>query len=189
VFFSDIIGFTSMSEQLSAQEVVEKINRYMKYMVDIVFKYSGSVDKFIGDCIMAVFGAPVASEDHAKRAADAALEMRQALKQLNEVLPEATQLRFRVGVHTGTVVAGDVGSLRRADYTVLGATVNLAARLESTVALPDQIIISDTTNEALVGSHVTKFAGDRELKGISRRVPCYELQRQTQALPTGGLAD
>ena len=108
---------------------------------------------------------------------------------MNEALPEATPLSFKVGIHSGKVVAGDIGSVRRADYTVLGATVNLAARIESSVALPDQIVISDTTKEALPESYVTKFAGDRELKGISRRVPCYELQDQIQAVRIGGVPD
>jgi len=90
-------------------------------------------------------------------------------------------------MHSGKVVAGDIGSVRRADYTVLGATVNLAARLESTVALPDQIVISDTTKEALPGGYVTRFAGERELKGISRRVPCYELQDRAQPPQKGAV--
>ena len=187
VLFADLVGFTDLCEGMSPRGVVELLNHYFSELTEVVFRHEGTVDKFIGDCIMAVFGAPVATKDHARRAADAALEMRQALRQLNEALPEATPLRFRVGIHSGKVVAGDIGSVRRADYTVLGATVNLAARLESTVALPDQIVISDTTKEALPGSYVTKFAGDRELKGISRRVACYELQDQIQALRIGGV--
>lgn len=187
VLFADLVGFTDLCEGMNPRDVVKLLNHYFSELTEVVFRHEGTVDKFIGDCIMAVFGAPVATKDHARRAADAALEMRQALRQLNEALPEATPLRFRVGIHSGKVVAGDIGSVRRADYTVLGATVNLAARLESTVALPDQIVISDTTKEALPGSYVTKFAGDRELKGISRRVACYELQDQIQALRIGGV--
>jgi adenylate cyclase len=189
VLFADLVGFTDLCEGMHPRDVVELLNHYFSELTEVIFRHEGTVDKFIGDCVMAVFGAPVATKDHARRAADAALEMREALRQLNEALPEATPLSFKVGVHSGRVVAADVGSVRRADYTVLGATVNLAARLESTVALPDQIIISDTTNEALAGSHVTKFAGDRELKGISRRVACYELQHQTQAVRTRGHSD
>lgn len=189
VLFADLVGFTDLCEGMSPREVVGLLNHYFSELTEVVFRHEGTVDKFIGDCIMAVFGAPVATTDHARRAADAALEMRHALRQLNEALPDATPLRFRVGIHSGKVVAGDIGSVRRADYTVLGATVNLAARLESNVALPDQIVISDTTKEALPESYVTKFAGDRELKGISRRVPCYELQDQIQALRIGGVTD
>ena len=189
VLFADLVGFTDLCEGMSPREVVELLNHYFSELTEVVFRHQGTVDKFIGDCIMAVFGAPVATKDHARRAADAALEMRQALRQLNEALPEATPLSFKVGIHSGKVVAGDIGSVRRADYTVLGATVNLAARIESSVALPDQIVISDTTKEALPESYVTKFAGDRELKGISRRVPCYELQDQIQAVRIGGVPD
>ena len=180
VLFADLVGFTDLCEGMSPRDVVELLNHYFSELTEVIFRHEGTVDKFIGDCIMAVFGAPVAAKDHARRAADAALEMRQALQQLNEALPGTTPLRFRVGMHSGRVVVGDIGSVRRSDYTVLGATVNLAARLESTVALPDQIVISGITKEALPESYVTKFAGDRELKGISRRVACYELQDQIQ---------
>ncbi len=186
VLFADLVGFTDVCETIGPRDVVELLNHYFSELTEVIFSHEGTVDKFIGDCIMAVFGAPVAATDHARRAADAALEMRRALRQLNETLPGATPLRFRVGMHSGRVVAGDIGSVRRSDYTVLGATVNLAARLESTVALPGQIVVSDTTMEALPGNYVTKFVGDRELKGISRRVPCYELRDQIQALRIGG---
>ncbi len=184
VLFADLVGFTDLCEGMSPIDVVELLNHYFSELTEVIFRHEGTVDKFIGDCVMAVFGAPVATEDHAKRAADAALEMRQALLQLNEALD--TPLHFRVGIHSGKVVAGDIGSVRRSDYTVLGATVNLAARLESSVALTDQIVISDTTKEGLPDSYITKFAGDRVLKGILRRVPCYELQDQVEALHIEG---
>jgi adenylate cyclase len=186
VLFADLVGFTNLCEGMSPREVVELLNHYFSELTEVIFRHEGTVDKFIGDCIMAVFGAPIASEDHAQRACDAALEMRQALGQLNDALPGDIALRFRVGIHTGKVVAGDIGSVRRSDYTVLGATVNLAARIESAVALPDQIMISDITKEGLPESYLTKFAGDRELKGIKRRVPCYELQDQVHALRIDG---
>ena len=113
VLFADLVGFTDLCEGMSPQEVVELLNHYFSELTEVIFRHGGTVDKFIGDCIMAVFGAPIASEDHVRQAADAALEMRQALGQLNDALPVEKALRFRVGIHSGKVVAGDIGSVRR----------------------------------------------------------------------------
>jgi adenylate cyclase len=124
---------------------------------------------------MAVFGAPLPAADHALKAAEAALDMQEALEVLNERLPEESRVRFRVGIHSGPVVAGDIGSVHRIDYTVLGATVNLAARLESGVALPGQIAISEVTRDAIAERYQTRLLGEYDLKGISHRMRCFEL--------------
>ena len=178
--FADVVDFTLRCESLEPRQVAELLNRYFSEMAEMVFRHEGTLDKFIGDCLMAVFGAPLATDDHARRAALAALDMREALAQLNEPMPPESRWQFRIGMHSGKVVAGDIGSIRRSDYTVLGSTVNLAARLESSVAQPGQIVISDTMNELLPGLLETRAIGKFRPKGISRQVSCFEvLGRQT----------
>lgn len=175
VLFADVVGFTTRCEGMEPREVADLLNRYFSEMAEMIFKHDGTLDKFIGDCLMAVFGAPLASEDHAERAAAAALDMRLALDQLNQPLPEEERLRFRVGMHSGSVVAGDIGSVRRSDYTVLGATVNLASRLEATVAGPGQIVLSEAVNDLLDPRFETRFVGEHQPKGTLRPIRCFEL--------------
>ena len=117
----------------------------------------------------------MATADHARRAVETALDMRVALEELNRDLPPEARLQFRVGIHSGPVVAGDIGSLRRSDYTVLGSTVNLASRIESSVATADQIVISDTTQAVVENWFETRSVGRFQPKGISREVTCYEV--------------
>lgn len=174
VLFADVVGFTTRCEGMQPRQVAELLNRYFSEMAEMIFRHEGTLDKFIGDCLMAVFGAPLASSDHAERAAAAALDMRMALDQLNEPLPADERLRFRVGMHAGSVVAGDIGSIRRSDYTVLGATVNLASRLES-VAAPGQIVLSEAVNTLLGPGFETRSVGEHQPKGTLRAVRCYEL--------------
>jgi adenylate cyclase len=175
VMFADVVDFTPRCESLEPRQVAELLNRYFSEMADVIFRHEGTLDKFIGDCLMAVFGAPLSATDHAARGALTALEMREALTALNEPRSPESRLEFRIGMHSGKVVAGDIGSIRRSDYTVLGSTVNLAARLESGMAGPGQIVISDTTNEALQGKFETRAIGNFRPKGLSRDVACYEL--------------
>ena len=175
VLFADVVGFSDRCESMEPREVAELLNRYFSEMGEVIFHHEGTLDKFIGDCLMAVFGAPLVAEDHPRRAVEAALDMREALESLNEPLPEESRLEFRVGMHSGRVVAGDIGSLRRCDYTVLGATVNLAARLEAVVAQPGQIVMSEVTREVVKDLYETSFIGEHQPKGIARPVRCYEL--------------
>jgi adenylate cyclase len=175
VLFADVVGFTRRCESMKPLEIAELLNRYFSVMTEAVFEHQGTVDKFIGDCIMAVFGAPLASDDHAVQAVEAALDMRRAMDGLNEGLTDEARVQFRVGVHSGPVVAGDIGSAHRIDYTVLGSTVNLAARLESSVAEAGQIVISHITREAIGERYDSRPLGERRLKGISEAVDCYEL--------------
>jgi len=175
VMFADVVGFTSRCETMEPRKVAELLNRYFSEMADVVFQHDGTLDKFIGDCLMAVFGAPLAAPDHAVRAVETALGMRDALAALNEPLAEEARLQFRIGMHSGRVVAGDIGSIRRSDYTVLGSTVNLAARLESSVASPGQIVISDVTRIAVADLFETRPIGGYRPKGISRSVEAHEV--------------
>ncbi|MDE3117433.1 MAG: GAF domain-containing protein [Nitrospirota bacterium] len=146
VLFADICGFTPLSENLDPEQVVRVLNEYFTAMTDIVFRHQGTLDKFIGDAIMAVFGAPVAMPDHASKAVAAAIEMQQEAKRLREKAEQKGLQGFhmRIGVNSGQVVAGNIGSPSRLDYTVVGDTVNVAARLEP-LAPADGIVISEAT--------------------------------------------
>ncbi|MEM7244341.1 MAG: adenylate/guanylate cyclase domain-containing protein [Acidobacteriota bacterium] len=175
IIFADIVGFTSRCESMEPKEVAEMLNECFSGMAEAIFKHEGTLDKFIGDCLMAVFGAPLEQPDHQLRAVHASLDMAEALEQVNEGVPEHQRLSFRIGLHSGKVVAGDIGSVRRSDYTVLGANVNLASRIESSVAKAGQVVISDTTYEAVKEHFATRCVGEFQPKGISREVKAYEV--------------
>lgn len=175
VLFADVVGFTSRCETMEPRDVAEMLNRCFSGMSEAVFRHEGTLDKFIGDCLMAVFGAPLEQPDHPLRAVEAALDMRTALEELNRGLPEPDRIRFRVGMHSGKVIAGDIGSVRRSDYTVLGATVNLASRMESSVAQPGQIVVTDATHAAIRDRFDFRLVGEFQPKGISRQVKAFEV--------------
>ena len=131
ILFSDIRGYTTITENLEASEVVRLLNRYFETMVEAVFNHQGTLDKFIGDALMAVFGAPLSIENHALMAVKTALDMRHRLRQFNLSRPHETQLKIGVGISSGEVVSGNIGSQKRMDYTVIGDGVNLSSRLEA----------------------------------------------------------
>jgi adenylate cyclase len=175
VLFADMVGFVKKSESMEPRDVASMLNRAFSEMVEVIFRHEGTLDKFIGDCVMAVFGAPFAQDDHARRAADAAIEMQEKLRELNAAEPGFDQIRFRIGVHSGRVIAGDVGSTRRSDYTVLGNTVNVAARIESDLAKPGTIAISESTRDAIGDGYETRPVGEFTPSGASTPLHCYEL--------------
>lgn len=148
VLFSDVRGFTRLSRQLPAAQIVALLNEYLQAMTDIVFAHEGTLDKYIGDGLMAVFGTPAPQTDHARRAVAAALEMRGALEDLHQKwraqgLPE---LEIGIGIATGEMIAGNMGARQRLDFTVIGPTVNLASRLESlNKELGTRLLIHETT--------------------------------------------
>jgi adenylate cyclase len=181
VLFADIVGFTRRCEGAEPKAVAELLNRYFSEMEERVFRHDGTVDKFIGDCVMAVFGAPLAAPDHARRAVETALDMREAMEALNAPLPEEARVHFRVGLHSGRVVAGDIGSARRTDYTVLGATVNLASRIEA-LAAPDAIVLSAETLAAAGPGFATCDLGLHTVRGLSHPVHCFELVGRADAV-------
>ena len=175
-FFSDIRGFTEMSERMEPEEIVEELNEYLTEMTEIVFKHGGTLDKYIGDAIMVFFGDPVPQEDHAERAVRMALEMRERISELTDGWREKYGEPFEIGmgITTGWVTVGHVGSTVRSDYTVLGNQVNLASRLADR-AEAGQILISDRTMSA-VGEFVEGTVVDEiKLKGVNRPIQIYEI--------------
>jgi adenylate cyclase len=142
-----------------------------------VFKYEGTLDKYIGDAIMAVFGAPLDMEDHAARSIKCALEMRERLEEFNaERKEQGPTLQIRIGINSGNAVAGEIGSINKKEYTVLGDTVNTASRLESSVAKPGLIVIGENTFEAVKDIAILRSMGKATLKGKQKEVAVYAVE-------------
>jgi len=178
VLFSDIRSFTTISESMDPQNLVGLLNEYFTEMVSIVMDEGGVVDKYIGDAIMAVFGAPVPKPEDAVNAVRAAVRMRHALRTLNERLAmrNVAPLRTGIGIHTGEVVAGNIGSERRMEYTVIGDAVNLASRLESsTKELGVDVAISEDTYALTKHAILARTIREITVKGRNRPVMTYEL--------------
>jgi adenylate cyclase len=172
--FVDIVNFTPLSERLSPKEVSQVLNQFFREMNDIIFAYRGTLDKYMGDAIMAIFGAPVEREDDADRAIYAALEMRRALLEMNKTMEPDRIFDIRIGINSGRVVAGNLGSPRRMDYTVIGDVVNTASRLEK-IAQPNQILIGEATYNAVKEPFHIQKLGKKTVKGKTRAVTVYEV--------------
>ena len=174
VLFADINGFTALAERMPPREVNLILNDFFSRMTDILFRYDGTLDKYIGDGLMAVFGAPMEKEDDAERGIRAAQEMMQALAAMMAGMPEDRKFTIRIGINTGKVVAGNIGSPKRMDYTVIGDAVNTASRLES-IAQPNQILIGEETYGRVQGKFNIRAVGPRKVKGKTVEVMVYEV--------------
>ncbi|MFH1293734.1 MAG: adenylate/guanylate cyclase domain-containing protein [Pseudomonadota bacterium] len=174
ILFADIVGFTRLSETMPPREINIILNRYFSRMTDIVFRHGGTLDKYIGDGLMAVFGAPMEKEDDAERAVRTALEIRRQLTAMMKTTSVDRRFDIRVGLNTGRVVAGNIGSPKRMEYTVIGDPVNVASRLES-IAKPNQIIIGEETFGLVKNKFKIQEIGTRKVKGKSSGIMVYEV--------------
>lgn len=176
VLFCDVRGFTPMSERMSPEEVVLLLNDFYTLMIETTFKHDGTLDKFLGDAVMAVFGAPIAHPDHSARAIRTALAMQEGIGGLNARRAQQGKepIAVGIGVSAGEAVAGTVGTEDRMEYTVIGDSVNLAARLESN-AKPHQILISHRTYERVRDLVDARPLGRIRVKGKEEEVEVYEV--------------
>jgi len=179
ILFSDIRGFTGMSEKMEPEEIVLILNEYLAKMTEIIFKNKGTLDKFIGDAIMALYGVPVPLPDHALRAVKTAVEMQQALPALRKKWEQygagARDLAIGIGINTGEVVVGNIGSPQRMDYTAIGDHVNIASRLESN-AKKDTILISESTYELVKDYVIIDSCFEMKVKGKEKPLKVYKIK-------------
>ncbi len=175
VFFSDLQGFTTFCSNSSPEEVVRQINRYLTIATEVILAHGGTVHKFIGDGVMAVFGDPVPQEDHAVRAVAASLEIQERMEKLRAGMTECDwPMIVRIGLHTGELVAGDIGSESMLEYTVMGETVSVASRLEgANKELGTSILMSDATANLLGGIYSPRSLGKIEVRGLSEPLEVF----------------
>jgi adenylate cyclase len=185
ILFADICGFTTISETKKPEEVSEFLSHFFSCAVESIFAFGGTLDKFIGDAVMAFFGAPIPQDDHADRAVLAGLMMQRLVGDWNAERERAglPLVLIRIGINSGPAVVGNVGTEKRVDYTVLGSAVNIASRLESGVAKAGQVVISQNTLDRVIGSFQTEALGEFALKGLQQKMPAVAVS-QTATVPT-----
>jgi adenylate cyclase len=174
ILFTDISGFTRLIEKVPPREAAELLNRFYDEISAIVFKYKGTVDKFIGDAVMATFGAPISYGNDAELALFAAIEIIRRTSEFQPAPPSRLRFQVRIGVNTGMVISGYVGSRRRLDYTVLGDPVNVAARLTD-LAQPGTVWVGEETYAKARGIFSFKHRGATLLKGKKSEINVYEV--------------
>jgi len=178
VLFADISGFTAMSEMMDPEEVTGIMNKCFSMIGECIEKHGGTIDKFIGDCVMALFGAPIALEDAPQRAIRSAIMIHREMTQFNDRMKHEKEnfkpLRMRIGIHTGPVVAGMVGSDGKQDFTVMGDTVNLASRMES-LAEPGTTFVTEDTFKLTEGLFRFEALGEKQVKGKKEAVEAYRV--------------
>ncbi len=175
VLFMDIVGFTTKVEHMNPVEIGIFLNHLFTEMTEIIFNHNGTLDKYIGDCIMAVFGVPFELTNHAESAINAALNMIKQLERINDAFAPEDRIKIRIGINSGKLVAGDFGSPKRLDYTVIGNTVNIASRLESSVAKPNEIVISEFTLDLTRDKYICEPLGGQKLQGLSQEVKAFRV--------------
>ncbi len=188
VLFADVAGFTSMSEKLDPEDVHKIMDGCFKILMDEIHEHQGTINQFTGDGVMALFGAPLALEDHAQDACHAALSIQKALKSYGKDIEKRFGLKFqmRIGINSGPVVVGSIGDDLRMDYTAIGDTTNLAARMES-LAKPGTVLVSPNTYEKVQQQFELKPLGEVEVKGKEKPLAVYELIKDKIHRPRIGL--
>lgn len=174
LLFADISGFTALTERLAASRVAQLLDEFYRRMARVIFAHGGTVDKFIGDEVMAIFGAPLSFADDAARALRAALAMREEFAAMMASWPEEDRCRLKVGLNTGRVLAGTVGGEERLEYTAVGDAVNVASRLVGE-AEPGQILAGVSTVIAAGPRFVVRPLGVRQLRGRAGEVEIVEV--------------
>jgi adenylate cyclase len=174
ILFADIVDFTPLLERLSPQEAADLLTDFFDEMTEIIFKHKGTIDKFIGDCIMAIFGAPIFYGNDAELAVFAAIDMMKRMEEFKARRRDQEKFDLRIGINTGMVAAGYLGSKKRIEYSVLGDPVNVASRLES-AALPGTIIVGEATYSKVKGTFAFKYRGSTILKGKKHETKIYEV--------------
>ena len=186
VFFSDLAGFTDLSEKLPPEQMVEVVNAYLEQTSECLHKHGAYVDKYIGDAVMAVFGVPLPLPDHAIAACKSALEAHRAIKGINEKYAGkvGVKLKVRIGLNTGEMIVGNLGSSRKKNYTVMGDAVNLASRLEgANKAFGTGILIGHETARRVQGAIVTRPLARLRVKGKAQAIEVHTLHGLPEELP------
>ena len=176
VLFADMVAFTPLAESHPPEQVVALLNELFSVLTEVVFRHHGTVDKFIGDCLMAVWGAPVADPDHAIHALECAEDMMRFLEAGTEEWRRKydAEVRIAIGLNSGEAIVGNIGSEKRMEYTVVGDVVNVAARLEG-LAAPNQVLVADATHELAADDFEWRLLGERQLTGRQHATRVYEL--------------
>ena len=189
ILFADIRSFTRLSEGLPAHGVVGLLNEVFQLASDVILERGGTIDKFIGDSVMAYFGAPVPQPDHAMRAVTCAVEIQRAIERRNNHVDASghagTGVAMGIGIHAGTVIVGNIGSDRRTDFTAVGDAVNVAHRLEK-LAQPGEILVSEAVQRRVRGAQRLRFEGERQLSGREEPVHVYSVERDSRKVASDG---
>ncbi len=176
ILMSDLRGFTALAARLPPHDVIEFLNLYLEAMVDVISQYEGTIDEIIGDAILVIFGAPVACDDHAAKAVACGLAMQLAMAEVNQRLTAkgAAELEMGIGIHSGRVIVGNIGSLRRTKYAAVGSNVNLAGRIES-FTTGGQLLISETTRQKIKSPLRIDGQFQVEPKGAAASIQLHEV--------------